>query len=72
MKNGYTGPDGKHYTTSNFERDIRMPDRTRAIAEDLWEISGKYGLRDEKTIIFCVDDTHAAFMAAGTAPPLGR
>jgi type I restriction enzyme, R subunit len=60
---GYTAPDGKHYTTSNFERDIRMPDRTTAIAEDLWEISGKYGLRNEKTIIFCVDDTHAAFMA---------
>jgi type I restriction enzyme R subunit len=62
-ENGYIGADGKHYSTSNFERDIRMPDRTRAIAEDFWEISGKYGLRDEKTIIFCVDDTHAAFMA---------
>jgi type I restriction enzyme R subunit len=62
-EDGYTGPDGKYYTTSNFERDIRMPDRTRAIAEDLWEIFGKYGLRNEKTIIFCVDDTHAAFMA---------
>jgi len=63
-EDGYTSPDGRHYTTSNFERDIRMPDRTKAIAEDLWEISGKYGLRDEKTIVFCVDDTHAAFMAA--------
>lgn len=63
-EDGFTGPDGKHYTTSNFERDIRMPDRTKAIAEDLWEMLGKYGLRDEKTIVFCVDDTHAAFMAA--------
>lgn len=62
-EDGFTSPDGKYYTTSNFERDIRMPDRTQAIAEDLWEISGKYGLRDEKTIVFCVDDTHAAFMA---------
>lgn len=60
---GFTGPDGKRYTTANFERDIRMPDRTRAIAEDLWEVLGKYELRNEKTIIFCVDDTHAAFMA---------
>lgn len=60
---GYTGSDGKRYTTANFERDIRMPDRTKAIAEDLWEVLGKYELRDEKTIIFCVDDTHAAFMA---------
>lgn len=62
-KDGYTDPDGKRYITANFERDIRMPDRTKAIAEDLWEVLGKYELRDEKTIIFCVDDTHAAFMA---------
>lgn len=62
-QDGYTGPDGKRYTTANFEREIRMPDRTKAISEDLWEILGKYGLRDEKTIVFCVDDTHAAFMA---------
>lgn len=61
---GYTDTDGKHYTTANFERDIRMPERTKAIAEDLWSIMGKYGLRDEKSIIFCVDNTHAAFMAA--------
>ena len=61
---GYTGPDGRRYTTSNFERDIRLPDRTQLIAEDLWQVLGKYELRDEKTIIFCVDDTHAAFMAA--------
>jgi type I restriction enzyme R subunit len=60
---GYTGPDGRRYTTSNFERDIRMPDRTKAIAEDLWEQLGRYNLRDEKTIVFCVDDTHAAFVA---------
>jgi type I restriction enzyme R subunit len=61
---GFTAVDGRHYTTANFERDIRLPDRTRAIAEDLWSILGKYGLRDEKTIVFCVDDTHAAYMAA--------
>lgn len=60
---GFTGPDGRFYTTANFERDIRMPDRTKAIAEDLWETLGRYGLRDEKSIVFCVDDTHAAFMA---------
>lgn len=62
-EHGYVGPDGKIYTTANFERDIRIPDRTRLIAEDLWDQLGKNGLRDEKTIIFCVDDTHAAFMA---------
>lgn len=61
---GYTGPDGRHYTTKNFERDIRLPERTRLIAEDLWQTLGKYQLTDEKSIIFCVDDTHAALMAA--------
>jgi type I restriction enzyme, R subunit len=61
---GYTGADGRHYTTKNFERDIRLPERTRLIAEDLWQMLGKYQLTSEKSIIFCVDDTHAAFMAA--------
>lgn len=60
---GFTGPDGRVYTTANFEREIRMPDRTRVIADDLWQTLGRYGLQDEKTIAFCVDDTHAAFMA---------
>ena len=63
-EDGYVGPDGKRYTTSNFERDIRLPERTRIIAEDIWSILGKYGVREEKTIVFCVDDTHAAFVAA--------
>lgn len=62
-ENGFVGPDGKRYETQNFERDIILPDRTRLIAEDIWEQLGKYALRDEKSIIFCVDDTHAAFMA---------
>ena len=63
-RDGYTGPDGKYYTTKNFERDIRLPERTRVIVEDLWSTLGKFGLRKEKTIVFCVDDTHAAFVAA--------
>jgi type I restriction enzyme R subunit len=60
---GFTGPDGKVYTTSNFERDIRIPERTRVVAEDLWQILVRYELQDEKTIVFCVDDIHAAYMA---------
>ncbi|MCX6632333.1 MAG: DEAD/DEAH box helicase family protein [Candidatus Solibacter sp.] len=62
-ENGYIAPDGTNYTTSNFERDIRLPERTKVIAEDLWAQFGKQGLREEKAIVFCVDDTHAAFMA---------
>ena len=61
---GYTGPDGKHYETQHFQRDIIIPDRTKAIAADLWNVFGQYDLRDDKTIIFCVHDTHAALMAA--------
>jgi type I restriction enzyme R subunit len=61
---GFTAADGKSYDTANFEREIRLPDRTKFIAEDLWQLLNKYSLQDEKTIIFCVDDTHAAFMAA--------
>lgn len=61
---GFTGPDGSQLTSLNFERDIRRYDRTKAIAEDLWKVLGTAGLRDEKTIVFCVDDTHAGLMAA--------
>lgn len=56
--------DGKLYRTENFERDIRMPDRTRFIAEDLYATLKKGGIHEEKTIIFCVDDAHAALMAS--------
>lgn len=63
-ENGYTAEDGTRYETKNFERDIVIPTRTEAIAKDLWDVFGKYDLRDEKTIIFCVNDTHAAKMAA--------
>ncbi len=60
---GFTGPDGRQYTTANFEREIRLPDRTKFIAEDLHAQLGQQGLLNEKAIVFCVDDTHAAFFA---------
>jgi type I restriction enzyme R subunit len=60
---GYTGPDGRHYATANFERDIRLPERTAFLAEDLYAQLGNQGLLNEKVIVFCVDDTHAAFFA---------
>jgi len=62
-ENGYTGPDGRHYTTANFERDIRLPERTAFLAQDLYTLLGQNGLLNEKVIVFCVDDTHAAFFA---------
>jgi type I restriction enzyme, R subunit len=60
---GFTAEDGRIYNTQHFEREIRLPERTRAIAEDLWRELVKHELEDEKTIVFCVDDTHAAVMA---------
>ena len=60
---GFTGPDGRQYLTANFEREIRIPDRTTFIAEDLYTQLGQHGLLNEKVIVFCVDDTHAAFFA---------
>ena len=62
-EDGYDGPDGRRYETRHFERDVSLPDRTRWIAEDLYAQLKKYGLQDEKTIVFCVNDTHAAMMA---------
>ncbi len=61
---GYVGPDGTRYTTEQFEREIVLPDRTRAIATDLWNQLRQHELQEEKTIVFCVNDTHAAVMAA--------
>ena len=60
---GFTGSDGRQYTTANFEREIRLPDRTKFIAEDLHAQLGQHGLLNEKVIVFCVDDTHAAIFA---------
>ena len=51
-QDGYTGPDGTHYTTSNFERDIRMPERSTLIAEDLYDTLTRHDLQNEKLTIF--------------------
>jgi type I restriction enzyme R subunit len=60
---GFTAADGQAYATAHFEREIRLPDRTKFIAEDLYAQLGQHGLLNEKVIVFCVDDTHAAFFA---------
>lgn len=60
---GFQAKDGTLYRTPQFEREIRLPDRTRAIAEDLWRELSAHNLHNDKTIVFCVDDTHAAIFA---------
>ena len=54
-------PD-KLYTTPQFERDIALKQRTRAVARHLTDFLKKHGDRYAKTIVFCVDQEHAAEM----------
>jgi type I restriction enzyme, R subunit len=54
-------PD-KLYKTPEFERDIILKARTKAIARHLTNFLKKIGDRFTKTIVFCVDQEHAANM----------
>ncbi|RPH60088.1 MAG: DEAD/DEAH box helicase, partial [Chloroflexi bacterium] len=51
------------YTTQTFERDIALKARTRAFARHLSNFLQGLGDRFAKTIVFCVDQDHAAEMA---------
>lgn len=48
----------EHYATSDFERQITLPDRVKVHCEHLSSLLRIYG-RMEKTIIFCVNQDHA-------------
>jgi type I restriction enzyme, R subunit len=50
-------PDGE-YHTKEFERILSLPERSRVIAHHLTEFMKKNG-RFNKTIVFCVDQSHA-------------
>jgi type I restriction enzyme R subunit len=54
-------PD-KLYKTPDFDRDIVLRARTRAIARHITDFLKKSGDRFAKTIIFCVDQDHAGDM----------
>lgn len=60
---GITMADGRTFETRHFEREIRLPERTAWMAQDLYAQLSAEGLQNEKVIVFCVDDTHAAFFA---------
>lgn len=49
------------YTSGEFERKVTIPDQTKKIAEHLANLLKKYG-SFEKTIVFCVNNDHAALM----------
>lgn len=50
------------YTTPQFEREITLPDRTRAMVEHLAKLLWCFG-HMEKTMVFCVDMEHARLVA---------
>jgi len=50
------------YLTPQFEREIRLPDRTAAMAEHLARLLRRFGPM-HKTMVFCVDIEHAQEVA---------
>ncbi|WP_340690621.1 EcoAI/FtnUII family type I restriction enzme subunit R [Hydrogenobacter thermophilus] len=50
------------YTTPQFEREITLPDRTRAMVKHLAKLLRDFGPM-EKTMVFCVDMEHARLVA---------
>ena len=51
--------EGAHYEAEDFEADIVLPERTRAMAGDLFGHLLATGGPHQKTIVFCVRDLHA-------------
>lgn len=64
-RTGQTGvaEEGAHYTAEDFEATIVLPERTRAMAADLFQHLCQTGGPEQKTIIFCVRDQHADHVA---------
>lgn len=50
------------YHTPQFEREITLPDRTRAMVSHLAGLLRRYGAMD-RTMVFCVDIAHAQLVA---------
>ena len=55
--------DGAHYEAESFEADIVLPERTKAMAEDLFYHVLATGGPHQKAIVFCVRDLHAEQVA---------
>jgi type I restriction enzyme R subunit len=50
------------YNTKDFDRNIVLDDRTKLTAKKITEFLKESGNRFQKTIVFCVDEEHAARM----------
>jgi type I restriction enzyme R subunit len=53
-----------HYEAPSFEDLIQLPDRVKAWCKDLFDLFLETGGPHQKTVIFCVRDTHADAVAA--------
>lgn len=54
----------EHYEAPSFEASIQLPDRVKAWCKDLFEMLLQTGGPHQKTVIFCVRDTHADAVAS--------
>ncbi|MEJ5166435.1 MAG: DEAD/DEAH box helicase family protein [Thermoanaerobaculia bacterium] len=52
------------YEAPSFENQIQLPDRVKAMCKDLFEMLLETGGPHQKTVIFCVRDSHADAVAA--------
>jgi type I restriction enzyme R subunit len=64
---GKTDREGKEvedrlYNTSDFDNTLVIDDRTRVVAKKVSDYLKESGDRFQKTIVFCVDEEHAARM----------
>lgn len=50
------------YNTKDFDRTLVLDDRTKVVAKKITEFLKESGDRFQKTIVFCVDEEHAARM----------
>ena len=53
-----------HYEATSFENLIHLPDRVHAWCKDFFEMLLQTGGPHQKTVIFCVRDTHADAVSA--------
>lgn len=61
---GYTSPQRNASIAFGQNLNLRMHSRTREIVKDLWNLLGERKARDEKTVIFSSDITHASLIVS--------
>jgi type I restriction enzyme R subunit len=60
-RNGVEVED-RHYNTKDFDNTLVIDDRTKLVAKKVSDFLKESGDRFQKTIVFCVDEEHAARM----------